>query len=162
MQMFSVNRLAELFQRDRSTVVRALRGVRRDGGSADRPQYTVGTTSRALEEHFAAKSGKVQIDTALQGRFDDLDAQYRAVQNGPTLTERRKLARAFFASVADMEGAMLADAKRGGEDPRTTELRIAEHTRINVLTLREALGWNSDEVWQEFLKADRVRDGGAA
>jgi hypothetical protein len=64
--------------------------------------------------------------------------------------------------VADMEGAMLADAKRGGEDPRTTELRIAEHTRINVLTLREALGWNSDEVWQEFLKADRVRDGGAA
>ena len=55
---------------------------------------------------------------------------------------------------------MYADAKRHGEDPRAASLRIAEHTRLNVLTLREALGWNSDKAWAEFMKADRrVCDG---
>jgi hypothetical protein len=40
------------------------------------------------------------------------------------------------------------------------QLRIAEHTRLNVLTLRDALDWNSDEAWAEFMKADRrVCDG---
>jgi hypothetical protein len=52
---------------------------------------------------------------------------------------------------------MYADAGRSGEDPRVTHLRVAEHTRQNVL--RDVLGWNSDETWAEFLKVDlRVRD----
>lgn len=154
MQMYSVNRLAEMFQRDRSTIVRALRGVPREGGSADRPQYTVATMSRALQDHFAAKSGgEAPLNYDLRGQFDDLDEQYRHVQNGPTLEDRRERARSFFPLVADVEAAMFADAKRAGEDARNARLRAIEHTRLNVLTLRETLGWNSDEVWAEFLNA---------
>lgn len=160
MQMFSINRLAEMFQRDRSTVVRALRGLPRDGGSSDRPQYTVATASRALEEHFAAKSGRdAAINHDLQQKLDVLDLQYMAVQTAPTLAERRKRAPAFFRLVAQVEAAMYADAKRNGEDPFVAALRVNEHSRLNVLTLRNVLSWNSDETWAEFMKADpRTRD----
>src|SRR5690242_15407371 len=105
MQMFSVNRLAEMFQRDRSTIVRALRGTPRDGGSADRPQYTVATVSRALEDHFAAKSGRSPaVSDDLERQFAELEARYDAVRGAPTLEERRKLARAsFFPFLAVVE-----------------------------------------------------------
>ena len=158
--MFSVNRLAEMFQRDRSTVVRALRGTPRDGGSADRPTYTVATASRALEQHFAAKFGGAgPVNHDLQQKFERLEAMYNGVRNGPTLEERRELARAFFRFVAEVESAMYADARRSGEDPRYASLRISEHTRLNVLCLRDVLGWNSEETWSAFMKADpRVSD----
>jgi len=118
-----------------------------------------GRLTDALAAHEARNRGDSRINHDLQGKFDDLDEQYRNVQSGPTLAERRKLGRAFFSLVADVEAAMYADAKRSGEDPRMAQLRIAEHTRLNVLTSREALGWNSEEVWAEFLKADnRGRD----
>jgi hypothetical protein len=159
MQMFSINRLAEMFERDRSTIVRALRGVPRDGGSADRPQYTVATTNRALQDHFAAKSSKSDVDPTLQAQFDELEAQHDAIQNAPTLAERRKLARSFFRFLAEVESAMRADGKRSGEDARLTGLRCAEHTRLYVTTSRHALGWNFDEAWREFMKADpRMRE----
>jgi len=88
-------------------------------------------------------------------------ARYDAVRTAPTLEKRRKLARAsFFPFLATVESAMYADAKRAPrEDPVITGLRVAEHTRLNVWTLRDALGWNRDEAWTEFLKADpRGRD----
>lgn len=99
------------------------------------------------------------INHDLQQKLDVLDLQYMAVQTAPTLAERRKRAPAFFRLVAQVEAAMYADAKRNGEDPFVAALRVNEHSRLNVLTLRNVLSWNSDETWAEFMKADpRTRD----
>jgi hypothetical protein len=160
--LFSINKAADLLERDRATLVRALRHVKPDGRERGQDRYTMRTITDALMAQEVRNKGSVSdtgVSRELEIKFSALDEQYRNVQNGPTLAERRKLARAFFSFVADVEGAMLADAKRGGEDPTTAQMRAVEHSRLNVLTLREALGWNSDEAWAEFLKADnRVRN----
>jgi hypothetical protein len=158
--IFSINKAADLLERDRATLVRALRHVEPDGRERGQARYTLRTITDALAAHEARNKSGADDSGAnpdLQRKFDELDERYRDVQNGPTLEERRKRARAFFSFVADVEAAMYANAKRSGEDPRTARLRIAEHSRISVLTLREALGWNSDEVWVEFLGAANAR-----
>jgi hypothetical protein len=150
MQMFSVNRLAELFQRDRSTLVRALRGIPRDGGTADRPKYTVATTSRALHDHFAAKSGRSEIDPALQARFDRLDALDAHVRAAPRLDARRALARELFPMLADVDRAMREDARRSGEDRELTGYRCEAHVRTVLATLRDPCGWSFEEILSEY------------
>jgi hypothetical protein len=106
-----------------------------------------------------SRSSADDISHDLQAKFDELEAQHDAIQNAPTLAERRKLARSFFRFLAEVESAMRADGKRSGEDPRLTGLRCAEHTRLYVATLRHALGWNFDEAWREFMQADpRMRE----
>jgi hypothetical protein len=157
--LFSVNKAADLLEKDRQTLVRALRHVKPDGYERGHPRYTLKTITDALAVHQGGGEG---VSRDLQPMFDELDQRYRAVQNAPTLAERRQQARVFFSFVVEVEGAMYADAKRRGEDLRMAQLRIAEHTRVNVLTLRDALDWNSDEAWAEFMKADRrVCDGAA-
>jgi hypothetical protein len=160
--LFSINKAADLLERDRATLVRALRHVKPDGRERGQDRYTMRTITDALTAQEVRNKGSVSdigVSRELEIKFSALDEQYRNVQNGPTLEDRRKLARAFFSVVADVEAAMRADAQRSGEDPRMAGLRIAEHTRLNVLTLRGALSWNSDEAWAEFLKADnRVRN----
>jgi len=148
-----------LLEKDRQTLVRALRHVMPDGYERGHPRYTLKTITDALAVH---QDGGEGVSRDLQPMFDELDQRYRAVQNAPTLAERRQQARVFFSFVVEVEGAMYVDAKRRGENLRMAQLRIAEHTRLNVVTLRNALDWNSDEAWAEFMKADRrVRDGAA-
>jgi hypothetical protein len=40
---------------------------------------------------------------------------------------------------------MYTDARRYGEDPRLTYLRVTERTGLNVFTLRDALGSTHEE-----------------
>ena len=156
--LFSVNKAADLLERDRQTLVRALRHVKPDGYERGHPRYTLKTITDALAVHQGGDDG---ISRDLQPMFDELDQRYRAVQDAPTLAERRQQARVFFSFVVEVEAAMYADAKRRGENLRIAQLRISEHTRLNVLTLRDALDWNSDEAWDEFMKADRRVCGAA-
>jgi hypothetical protein len=158
--LFSVNKAADLLERDRQTLVRALRHVRPDGTERGQPRYTMRTITDALAAHEAGNNGAdAMVNQALQRKFAELEARYDGVQNAPTLAERRKRARAFFPFLAEVESAMYADAKRHGEDPRMSHLRVAEHTRLNLFTLRQALDWSWDEIFAEFLKADpRVHD----
>jgi hypothetical protein len=94
------------------------------------------------------------VNDDLERQFAELEARYDAVRSAPTLDARRKLARAFFTLLANVEEEMYADAKRYGEDPAYTRLRVAEHTRVHLCTLRQALGWTYDKIFEEFLKAD--------
>ena len=78
-----------------------------------------------------------------------------AVRAAPSLDERRQLVRmSLFPFLAEVESEMYSDARRSGEDPRVTALRVAEHTRLNVFTLRDVLGWTHEQAWAEFMKAD--------
>jgi hypothetical protein len=146
--LFSINKAADVLRRDRQTLVRAVRHVQPDGTERGQPRYSMPTILAALDAHQGNGAGNGDLER----QFAELDAEYRRIQNAPTVRDRRALARAFFSAVAAIETAMHADARRLGEDPRHASLRIAEHTRLNVLTLRDALGWNSDELWSEFLK----------
>jgi phage terminase Nu1 subunit (DNA packaging protein) len=58
MHEFTVNRCAEMFEKDRATVARALRNVSPDGGTAKRPLYRLATVADALAAHVAKPDGR--------------------------------------------------------------------------------------------------------
>ena len=155
MKLFSAYGAAQALERDRQTIERAVRGLTPDGYEGKSPRWRLARIVEALD----ARNNGATINHDLERKFAELEALYDGVQKAPTLAERRKRAQAFFPFLAEVESAMYADAKRCGEDSRLTHLRVAEHTRVNLVTLRHALGWNSDEVFAEFNKADpRVTD----
>ena len=159
-QLVSAYAASRLLERDRQTIERAVRGLEPDGYQAGKPRWRLARIVDALNARAARNNGTTaSVNHDLERKFADLEARYDAVQTAPTLEQRRKLARAFFSFLAQVEDAMYADAARSGEDRRMTSLRVAEHTRLHVATLRHALGWNFDEAWAEFMKADpRVSD----
>ena len=137
-------------EKDRQTIERAVRGLAPDGYEKGKPRWRLARIVEALNP----PSGGGAVNPDLEQKFNELDARYTAIRDAPTLAGRRKLARAFFTFVAEVEIAMHADSRRSGEDPRSAALRIAEHTRLNVLTVRDALAWDSDKTWAEFIRVN--------
>jgi hypothetical protein len=155
-KLFSAYGAAQALEKDRQTIERAVLDLTPDGYEGKSPRWRL---ARIVDRLARNNGADVTASHDLQRKFAELEAQYNGIQNAPTLAERRKRARAFFPFLAEVESAMYADAKRHGEDPRMTHLRVAEHTRLNLFTLRQALGWTSDKIFAEFLKADpRVHD----
>jgi hypothetical protein len=161
-QLVSAYAASRLLERDRQTIERAVRGLTPDAYQNGKPRWRLARIVDALN----ARAGRNRnaVDHDLEKQFAELEQCYDAVRAAPTLDERRALARtSLFPFLAQTESAMYADAKQSGEDPRLTSLRVAEHTRLNVWTLRDVLGWNRDEAWSEFMSADpRAHDDDGA
>lgn len=58
MYELTVNKIAEMVEKDRATVARALRSVPPDGGSPKRPLYRLATAVRALIDQAAKPDGR--------------------------------------------------------------------------------------------------------
>lgn len=150
MKLFSAYGAARALEVDRETITRAVRGLEPDGHERGQPRYRL---ARIVEVLSARKGRSSAPDDALQARFDQLDALDARVGTADTLDQRRKLARALFAKLVDVERAMRADGLRSGEDARLTGTRADEHTRVFLATLREPCGWSFEEMFDEFNSA---------
>ena len=160
-QLVSAYAASRLLERDRQTIERAVRGLTPDTFQKGKPRWRLARIVERLNERAARNRTSDAMSHNLERRFAELEQRYDAVRAAPTLDERRALARtSFFPFLAEVESEMYSDARRSGEDPRVTALRVAEHTRLNVFTLRDVLGWTHEQAWAEFMKADpRVCDG---
>jgi hypothetical protein len=157
MDEFSINRLASMLDVDRQTLVRALKDTPPDAGSERKPLFRVSTAVGAMDHHWGKPDrrrkenggGAVNYDLArMYLRLDDLRDR---VEGAETVEERRRLMREqFFGLLAETTAAMRADSKQNGEDERCGGLRIAEHERIQLVTLRHCCEWNSDEMMHQF------------
>jgi phage terminase Nu1 subunit (DNA packaging protein) len=58
MHEYTINKCAEMIERDRATVARALRKVPPDGGTAKRPLYRLATVVKALTAYEAKPDGR--------------------------------------------------------------------------------------------------------
>ncbi|SDJ91656.1 hypothetical protein SAMN05216338_107317 [Bradyrhizobium sp. Rc2d] len=154
-QLVSAYAASRLLERDRQTIERATRGLKPDAFERGKPRWRLARIVDALQARaMRTRGASTSVNDDLERQFAELEARYDAVRSAPTLDARRKMARAFFTLLADVEDAMCADAKRYGEDPAHTRLRIAEHTRVHLCTLRQALGWTYDKIFEDFVKAD--------
>jgi hypothetical protein len=99
MQTFSLNALAESFEVDRSTIVRAMRGVAPDlVKSGNRPTWKTATGARALEAHRRKQDGGSsgagpmhQLANKIEANFETFDAGFAKLKAEPDLKCRRGL-----------------------------------------------------------------------
>ena len=86
----------------------------------------------------------------LQRMFVRLDDLRDKIENAATLKERREIMRKqFFPLLLETRRAMIKDGKAIAENDVWLTLRVAEHERLQLVTLRAVCGWNTDEVLAE-------------
>jgi hypothetical protein len=160
MQTFSLNALAESFEVDRSTMVRAMRGVAPDlVKKGNRPTWKTATAARALEAHRRKQGGNGSgghVNFELQRMFIELeetDAEMRAIE---TLEGRRAFAReTFLPLVREVDAAMRADGRVQGEPEMVTDLRCDAHLRLLVVAglspeATRGCDWTAAEAWDAY------------
>lgn len=87
-RLFSINRAADLLERDRATLVRALRHVKPDGNERGQPRYRMRTIVDALAGQDARNRGHVG-DDRLRFRLNEIADELE--QTHTELAEQRAL-----------------------------------------------------------------------
>jgi hypothetical protein len=152
MQTFSANGLAERLERDRATLIKALRNTPADRVVKGKPQWKIATASRAVEAHLRAYDGNGNgngggIDAglaALYARFDQEDAALRLL---PTLSERRAAACRMAGLLAEIDRAYRARGGAVGADPDHTALRADKMFLLACGGLEGPCEWSTDQVF---------------
>jgi hypothetical protein len=157
LQTYSVNALAESFEIDRGTMVKALRNVPPDvEKTKGRPLWKISTASNALEAHRrrmgTSKGGNnggaphPRLE-AIFAEYDKAEAAMRALK---TLGERRRAARAMVPMIQHMDRMTRKIGIANGHDDELVHLRADVIYRLCLRGFEAACGWSSDEVWKEF------------
>ena len=104
--IFSINKAADLLERDRATLVRALRHVKADGTERGQPRYTMRTIIDALAAQEARNNGFShgepdrlrsrlgEIADELEQTHKELDAKRELIKAQPTLDAKQPHSRA--------------------------------------------------------------------
>lgn len=103
--LFSVNKAADLLERDRQTLVRALRHVAPDGSERGQPRYRLKTITEALAAHERRMHGGGPERAPLRSRLGEiadeleelhrlLDAKRAVIRSLLTLDEKQPHSRA--------------------------------------------------------------------
>jgi hypothetical protein len=139
--LFSVNRAADLLERDRATLVRALRHVQPDGYTErGQPRWLMPTIVDALAAPPRARRDTGKFRDRFNLRSPALDGMRRQYQERvaqiaaePSLDRRREMALALAPLLAEFQQVYLSVGR---------QLRIADD---DVLTAR------SDLIWSEMM-----------
>jgi hypothetical protein len=104
--LFSINKAADLLERDRATLVRALRHVKPDGRERGQARYRLRTITDALATHEGRTNGAApagrdrlrprlgEIADELERAHRELDAKRALIKTLPTLDEKQPHSRA--------------------------------------------------------------------
>jgi len=141
MNLFSVNKAADLLERDRQTLVRALRHVPPDGYQGGQPRWRLATIVAALavKPQERREAGKYR-DRYSIGRSKALDGLRVMFENGvasigaePSFDRRREMAVALAPVLAEYQSLYLSTAR---------SLGIADDG---------VLGARADLIWSEMM-----------
>ena len=149
MQTFPVNALAEQFEVDRGTMLRALRFVAPDlVKQGNRPTWKTSTAARALEAHRRKRDGNDSSpDPELERLFAEFENGLSVLRKLPRLEDRRAAARALGPLISRVEAASRSLGRRSGNG----DMADLVTDRIIMLMTRgfcEPCQWNSDEAFK--------------
>jgi hypothetical protein len=163
MKTESVNSLAEQFEVDRGTMVKALRNVPPDAAKTpNRPQWKISTAARALEAHRRSV-GRVDSrrpvvrtseavdpdwqDPILVAAYKELDAADAAMRKLSTIVARRKAARAMGPLINRVDLLTRQRGKANGQLEELVDLRADNMMLLTMRGLEGPCSWVLDECW---------------
>ena len=158
-QTFSTNSLAEQFEIDRGTMVRALKNVAPDAEKTPgRPTFKLSTASRALEAHRRS-IGRVpahptnhtavinEIDPRLQRHYDAFDQADASMRRLKTVEARRQAAIAMGLQIAKMDALQRQISLDNGIDQELTDLRSDRLFFLYLRGFETPCSWSQSETW---------------
>ena len=151
MKTFTVAALAEAFEVDRNTMIRALRNTAADlEKTKGRPTYKVATAAKALERHRrgtgTAPASTSPNDQALVAAYAELDAAIAAMEIAPSLEDRRSMAITIVKPLlAETDRMLRAASIAAGDDPELVHLRVDHLQLVMRRGFEGPCEWSFDE-----------------
>lgn len=165
--LLSVNKAADLLERDRTTLVRALRHVKPDGHQRGQPRYRMRTITDALAAQEVRnnvsnrggadrlRSRLGEIADELEQTHKELDAKREQIKAQPTLDAKQSYSRAgmkVFERLRDLYALARSAADRKAVTPRGV------HSKPACKAPKNRTGWSlCDGI--EFLEGGSPFDG---
>ena len=149
MKVFSINALAELLEKDRQTIVRALRGTPADATEKRQPRWRMATAVAALERHNRASkgnSGGDGQDPLLKSLFEKFDKEYNSMRALKTLDARRKASLALGPLIGEIDTVMRAHGRDMGAGDELSDLRADKLFLLCMRGFERPCQWSFDEV----------------
>jgi hypothetical protein len=148
MKLFSAFAAADLLERDRQTVRRALRHVPPDGHERKQPRWRLKTIVDAVDAHLGRNtSATPPAGSTLQLQFDQFDTGCRNLAMMPDLEARRRDARRLMAVLVELDRAMRADARARREEEMRASLRCDQHFRLAMRNFEQPCDWTQEQCW---------------
>jgi hypothetical protein len=152
MKVFSVNALAELFEKDRQTVVRSLRGVPADAKVRGQPRWRMATAVSAMEKHNRASDGGNSgsatnggIDAGLADAFAEFDMKFAAMEAAPKLEDRRAMALKLGPLVNGIDRQLRAHGRAIGVGDELADYRAQGIWRLTLIGFEKPCKWSFAE-----------------
>jgi hypothetical protein len=151
--LFSINAAAELLERDRRTITKALRHTPPDGKENNQPRWRLKTIIAALavmrpvHAPFATANSD-GIDPVLAKAFATFDAAYNKMSTLPTLEERRAAAKALGPQIASTDRMLRAHGRAFGAGDELANFRADNRFALIMSSFERPCSWNSAECWK--------------
>lgn len=146
MKLFSSFAAAELLERDRQTLTRALRNVPPDGHQRGVPRWKMSTIVRALEKHSSVSGGGASnVDPDLAAMFATFDAAYDAMAALPALAKRRAAAAALVPLIKGLDQGLRAHGRAIGAGDELANLRADQLYQLTLRGFEGPCAWSLDE-----------------
>jgi hypothetical protein len=147
-RLFSINSASEILERDRRTLVKALRRVPPDGKERGTDRWRLRSIIDALAKMHPAPAAAPQIDPELAELYMRFDASEAAMKKLKTVDVRRKASRTMAPLLAQIDAQARRSGLDNGVDPELVELRCDRLFQIYLRGFESCNGWNHDEAWQ--------------
>src|SRR5947208_842227 len=136
-KLFSAFGAADLLEKDRQTVRRALRHVAPHGFEGKNPRWRLPTIIAALDAHLGRnKGGLPPMNARLADLFRKLDDADAAMRKIASLEGRRRVVRErLLPLMRQVDAAMRLDGRASGEPEMMTELRCDKHLQLFLIGL---------------------------
>jgi hypothetical protein len=152
MKTFTAAALAEAFEIDRNTMIRALRNTPPDLEKiTGRPTYKIVTAAAALERHrrSTGSGAPLGIDTSddtLAVAYAELDAAIAAMEAVPSLERRRFMAVNIVKPLlAETDSMLRAASIAAGQDAELVHLRADHLGLVMRRAFERPCQWSFDE-----------------
>jgi hypothetical protein len=153
MKLFSAFAAAELLERDRQTIVRALRNTPPDGREGEHGRWKMSTIISAMERHSRTSGGSIG-DGSNRPESAQFAQACEAMKVLPTLAQRRAAAIKAIPLLVDAIKATRTQGLDIGENPETSAVRGDLLCQMGLEGLAVACEWRNGEAWQHFNTAD--------
>ena len=147
MKLFSAFGAADMLERDRQTVRRALRQVPPDGYERKQPRWRLKAIIDAVDAHLGHKPTATSAHSTLQALFDEFDSGSKNLDVLPDLKARRREAHRLIAVLVELDKAMRADARARREDDLRASLRCDQHFRLAMRNFEQPCAWTQEQCW---------------
>jgi len=156
-KLFSAFAAAELLERDRQTLTRALRSTSPDGQERGQPRWKMSTIVDALTRHTRANDGGstgTADHPALGKCYAEFDVKFAAMEAMSTLEKRRAAARKLAPLIAQADRMY---RENGRADAELTGLRADRIFALVMAGFEQPCTWTRLQCWAN-LDVDATAD----